>query len=72
MSKSEYLVAINDAQTATQLHNLARQIIGDGELFSSQRFELAEAIAARFGALNFAAAKPNPRGRWDRQEATKS
>ena len=63
MSKSEYLVAIADAETATQLHALGEQARTDGELFAGQRLELARAISDKFCALN-AATNPNRKPRW--------
>lgn len=63
MSKSDYLVAIADAESATELHALGEQCKADGELYASMRREIADAISARFCALNSATA-PNRKARW--------
>ena len=65
MKKQDYLIAIADAETATQLHSLLNQSKTDGELFAVMQREIADAVGGKFCALN-AATKPNRTARWDR------
>ena len=65
MKKLEYLDQIVSAETATRLHALGHQANNDPELIRAHCLDIHAAISDRFGALNFAAAKPVTKGRWD-------